>query len=235
MRWWFRERRFFAVTFFVLDWLGVFVQNGFKVGRGDEARDKGAVFKNNGRCAADAEFLRNGVLFTNNFAAIAARVGQRLVSLGEEQGTQAVGCAPHLCHAEGSAAVRAAARVGEIVDGDAALGVFEDVLLHQAAVGAVHVGKNGDVVRRRIRQDADHGFWVKGGEGFNPLAGAEGFGDIDLGLQIDHFTLHDVAAIGTDVEDFVTLSELVEAGDGGFDGIAHDARVEDGFGQFHIG
>ena len=106
---------------------------------------------------------------------------------------------------------------------------------HQAAIGTVHVGKNGDVVRRRIRQDANHGFRVKGGEGFDPLAGAEGFGDIDLGLQVDHFTLHDVAAIGTDVEDFVTLGELVEAGDGGFDGVAHDAWVEDGFGQFHIG
>lgn len=235
MRWWFRKRRFFAVAFFVLDWLGVFVQNGFKVGRGDEAGDKGAVFKNDGRCAADAEFLRDDILFTNNFAAIAARVGQRLVSLSEEQGTQAVGCAPHLCHAEGGAAVRAAARVGEVVDGDATLGVFKDVLLHQAAIRTVHVGKNSDVVRRRIRQDADHGFRIKGGEGFYPLAGAESFGDIDLSLQVDHFTLHDVATIGTDVEDFVTLSELVEPRDRGFDGVAHDAWVEDGFGQFHIG
>ena len=118
---------------------------------------------------------------------------------------------------------------------NAALGVFEDVLLHDAAIGAIDVNENRHLVLRRVRHDADHGFRIQLRQRLDALGGAEGFGDVVLGLQVNHFALHDVAAVGADVEDFRPLRELVQPGNGRFFCIAHHARVENRFRQFHVG
>ena len=64
----------------------VLAQDGFKVGRGDETGDERAVFEDDRRCAGDAHAQAGGEVVADDVGAVAARVGQRLVGFGEQQG-----------------------------------------------------------------------------------------------------------------------------------------------------
>ena len=213
----------------------VLAQYGFEVGRGDEAGNQRAIFENDRRRAGNADLQAGGEVFADDVGAIATRVGQRLVSFGEQERGEAVGRTPHLRHPQRCDGFGAAAREGEVADSDAALGVFKDVLLHDAAIGAVHVDEHAHLMLRRGGRDTNHRLRVNLRQRLDPLGGAEDLGDIALRLQVNHLALHHIAAIGADVEHLRPLRELVQSGNRRFLRIAHHARVEDRFRQLHVG
>ena len=174
-------------------------------------------------------------MLVDDVVAVTTGIGQGLVGFGEQQRAQAVSRTPHLRHPQGSDGLRAAARKGEVADGDAALGIFEDVLLHDAAVGTIDIHEDRYAVLRRVGRDTNHRFRVELRQRLDPLGSAERLGNIALRLQVNHFALHDIAAVGADIKDFRALRKLVKTGNRRFHGVTHNARVENRFCQFHIG
>ena len=131
-------------------------QYGFEVGRGDEAGNQRAIFENDRRRAGNADLQAGGEVFADDVGAVATRVGQRLVSFGEQERGEAVGRTPHLRHPQRCDGFGAAAREGEVAHGDALFVVLGDVFVQQLAVVAGGVEEDGDGVFFVLGREDDH-------------------------------------------------------------------------------